>query len=396
MEDNNRRNDSNDKAPSLDKKQAESPNTSALGNQPYPPQKGSGASSLPNTGYPSQQRPQYPPQQGTQYPPQQGANPSQQSPQYPPQQGGANPPQQGTQYPPQQSGNYPPQQGYPPTQGSLYTPQRLPNISGFTWNDEPSEFTIASFFKETFSLLVNKPKIIFGITAIATFPPLILSELVMYFSDAQTLTGFLNLIYLVFVLASEGGIAHAIYTSEQEELPLLDYFKIGLAKTLTFILLFLLFFLALMLLAGITFILIYATKAPYLIGFILGIGFVFVYSMFFLTIPACVVEDLGVFAGLRRSVMLTRGHLIKIILFIILLCILSIAVFVLVFMDYIGSFSAADLVNLASPDLKISILIIIAYFFINSIGNAGLAVAYKNTRMELDSKDVTTYADVFN
>jgi hypothetical protein len=291
--------------------------------------------------------------------------------------------------------------GYPPPGGLNYPPAYPPNFSSQTkstsfWSKEPSDFTLLSLIADTFYFIVKQPKINLGITGISSIP-LVISTIIQSLFPESLIHLIFDIIFGVFVLSSQGAIAlAAINLDYDEEINIIDCFKKGAAKTLTFLLMGLLFYLLITFSFGIIIGIAVFIQQPLVISIILGIFFFFVWSILSLSIQACVAEDLGVLASFSRSSELTKGHRLVIMVFLILFNCTSVAIVFLLFQDFFLSFFSGNYEGVLETSHKFLFLANFVYFCLNLIFNAFLATAYKNARIELDGKHVDTYSNVFN
>jgi hypothetical protein len=125
----------------------------------------------------------------------------------------------------------------------------------------------------------------------------------------------------------------------------------------------------------------------YMLGAILLVIPAFILmSMFYVSLPACVVEQLGPFKSLSRSVQLTKGHRWKVFG---ILMVLLIAVAIL------GNLLAALLKIVDSP-----IVLIVVMFLWNTLARAVesvvAVVAYHDLRVAKEGVDIEHIASVFD
>jgi hypothetical protein len=281
--------------------------------------------------------------------------------------------------------NYPYNQNINPNNNEVFIP--------------PPKFTFWGLIKGTFGLIWEQPLIIFGFSVIS-FLPLIPIELVDYYiSDSIAILFFLQLVSMMFTMACQGATAKAVIQLEyQDSYDFMECLKRGFSKNLSFILLIIIFaiafFIIIFILSILTvFIPFFVIILPFTFFILLYLG-----SIYSLTINICVIENISITASLGRSYELTKGHIIKIMLFFILLILITITLLAIILSDTINSFSFSDPKGLQSlaDNYKITLLSNLTFFFLTVITNSALAIIYKNTTMVSDTRKIDAYSDVFS
>lgn len=183
---------------------------------------------------------------------------------------------------------------------------------------QPSRLAFLNLIRRTFLILKDRPLFFFSLGAIAILPSKVLEWLGYEITD--------TIISSLLATVISGAIAYAVFTSLNEK-KLISSGK-ALPQALSWPLVGYAFVCAVLMLLSLESMdyLIHQLGgglASGLTGLFLWIVlYLWLYSLFLAFIPACVVEDLGLLASLRRSLELTRGHRSRIFFILAGLCFL--------------------------------------------------------------------------
>jgi hypothetical protein len=154
------------------------------------------------------------------------------------------------------------------------------------------EFSVGRILSRSFAILSQNFLQFVGLAAIATSPCLVFGAGTDYSLDAEPaqVTGFL--VTLFAYLITQAVILHGAF-QDMRGLPvgIGDSLRVGLARFLP--------------LLGLLICMVIVTVAGFLLLIVPGL---IALSIFFASVPACVVERLGPFRSMRRSASLTKGY----------------------------------------------------------------------------------------
>lgn len=247
-----------------------------------------------------------------------------------------------------------------------------PNYSGddreyASYATTPMEFSVGSVFSRTFSALMQNPVLFFGLAILAAIPGLLLEISADESSGGRNGMGILNTFFGIIL---QGAIAFGVYRLYKgEKAGVGEALGRGLARFLP--------------LLGIAII----------EGLGIGIGFILLivpglilYCMWFVSVPACVVEGLGVFDSLRRSAGLTKGYRWKVLG--MLICLIIVATVLIFAVSFIFSLAG-------SPAIAV-IGIAIVSIFPAAFQNVMISTIYYNLRAIKEGVSVDNLANVFD
>ena len=176
------------------------------------------------------------------------------------------------------------------------------------------DFRIGNVINQTLSILSNNLLVFLAVTLVAYLPALLLTEVAA--KDPQDIGASLFaallgvLLMVVFSMLSQAVIVHAAFQNMRgRPVQIADAINVAMQR-----------FFPILGVALLTAVLAGLGMLAFLVpGFILLI-------MWFVAIPACVVEQRGSWASMRRSAELTKGHRWKIFGMLILMLIISMVV----------------------------------------------------------------------
>lgn len=237
-----------------------------------------------------------------------------------------------------------------------------------------SDFRIGSVINRAFSVLSRNLLKFSAVTAVAYLPTLLLTKV---FTDGDNvsgigvLTGFLGiLLLLAFSMVSHAIITFAAFQDMRgRPVHLGESLGIGLQRVVPII--------------GLAIVIAIAIGLGFMALIIPGL---ILLTMWFIAIPACVVEQLGPLASLKRSAQLTKGHRWKIFGLMLLLLLISIVV--------------TPIIDLGLASIGGPMLALIVGLIWNALWGAfyGIAVvvSYHDLRVAKEGIDTEQIAAVFD
>jgi len=231
----------------------------------------------------------------------------------------------------------------------------------------PMEFSVGSVISRSFSTLFKNPILFFGLAILAGIPGILME---MFASDSPGGRVLMSLLGTFFGIIFQGAVAYGVYRSLRGEgAGMGDALARGMARFLP--------------LLGISIIM----------GFGIGIGVILLIipglilsCIWAVTVPACVVEHLGVTASLSRSSELTKGYRWKV--FGLLVCIFVIA--------FALSFGAVFIFTLMSNPSLVVIGAGIVAIIPAAFQNVMIATIYYDLRAVKEGVTVDSLANVFD
>jgi len=177
------------------------------------------------------------------------------------------------------------------------------------------DFRLGSVIRRSASTLSGH-FLTFFIVSVVTHSPIILLARTLSTQPTVRLTTTLGVLGLLQVIVlgtlGEAVIAHAAFQDMQRRpVRLAESLNVALRRFLPIVGLAFVVVLLLELVVGLAFVVVFSIQHEYLenVGLVLLIipGLI-LYAMWFVAVPACVVERLGPWSSLRRSRELTKGH----------------------------------------------------------------------------------------
>jgi hypothetical protein len=270
---------------------------------------------------------------------------------------------------------------------------------------------VFGIIRDAMSFIIARPGVTVGFTALTAVPMAL-----NYLSVAQSgLLSFLTQMAFILVYMACLGGAAAAASHDGDSYSTGDCLRLGFGRLPTYFLLVLLLILcaigvvivfglvtaaASMAAGGVGVRGMSASTGAGLAIVVVSLAFsafcLFLYVSLCLTVPACVMEDLGVMASLRRSMELTRGSRFKIFLTFLLLGLITVPVMIW------AGYSELNAVTMAaeggfefSPSGRYQAISIIVYLIGNTFTFAIISVIYAFCTAREEGTRLEDYSQVF-